>query len=71
MAEVLIYAGSLLYATFLMWGGFTAIRVLSPLVIAPRPAAYVAMRQAAIWSVGLASISAGLSLVADAISRGA
>ena len=71
MFEMLVFVGSLLYGTFLIWGGFTAIRFMAPMVIAPRPAVYVHMRLAAIWSVGLVSVLTGLMLLAEAISRGA
>jgi hypothetical protein len=59
------------YGTFLVWGGVTAIRVLGGLVIAPRPAAYVWLRRTAIWSVGAAAITIGLSLAVQGLSQGA
>ena len=71
MFEMLVFVGSLVYGTFLIWGGFTAIRFMAPMVIAPRPATYVHMRLAAIWSVGLVSIFTGVVLLAQAISHGA
>jgi hypothetical protein len=70
VVDLLIFVGALLYGTFLIWGGSTAIRFMAPMVIAPRPPMYVHMRLAAIWSVGLATILAGIVLVAAAIQRG-
>ena len=70
MFEMLIVVGSLVYGSFLIWGGYTAIRFMAPMVIAPRPAAYVRMRLAAIWSVGLASALSGLALLIYAIPLG-
>lgn len=70
MLDMLLFVAMLVYATFLIWGGTTAIRFMAPMVIAPRPALYVNMRLTAIWSVGLTSIMCGLALIHHAISRG-
>ena len=71
MFGIVLFAAALVYATFLIWGGITAIRFMAPMVIAPRPALYVHMRLTAIWSVGLAAIACGLVLVENTIARGA
>ncbi|HET8944464.1 MAG TPA: hypothetical protein VFO59_06745 [Dehalococcoidia bacterium] len=71
MVGIVLFAIALVYATFLIWGGITAIRFMAPMVIAPRPALYVHMRLTAIWSVGLAAIICGLMLVENTIVRGA
>lgn len=71
MIDIALSVAALVYATFLMWAGMTAIRFMAPMVIAPRPALYVNMRLTAIWSVGLTAIACGLTLAVDAISRGA
>lgn len=71
MVDIVLFAVALVYATFLIWGGITAIRFMAPMVIAPRPALYVHMRLTAIWSVGLAAIICGLMLVEYTIAGGA
>lgn len=71
MFDMLLFVAALVYATFLIWGGITAIRFMAPMVIAPRPALYVNMRLTAIWSVGLCAIVYGLALIQYAITRGA
>ncbi len=58
------------YGAFLIWGGVTAIRVLGGLVIAPRPPAFVRLRLAAIWSVGLSAVASGLAMAAYGLSHG-
>ncbi len=71
MISIALFVAALVYSTFLIWGGITAIRFMAPMVIAPRPALYVHMRMTAIWSVGLAAIACGLVLAESAIAGGA
>ncbi len=70
MADAADLAVFLAYGTFLIWGGVTAIRVFGGLVIAPRPAAFVRLRLAAIWSVGLSSILIGAAVAVHGLGNG-
>jgi len=65
MAVVGIFA--LLYGAALLWGSVTAIRVLSGLVMPQRPAHFVYLRQASIWSVGVVTALAALALMGQAL----
>jgi hypothetical protein len=71
MVGIVLFAVALVYATFLIWGGITAIRFMAPMVIAPRPALYVHMRLTAIWTVGSPPSFAGLCSPKTTIVRGA
>jgi hypothetical protein len=66
-AEDLAASILLAYGAFLLWGGFTAIRVFTGLVQPPRPAPFVALRLTSVWSVGLASALLGVALVTSAL----
>ena len=57
------FIAALAYGGFLIWGGVTAIRVLSRLVTPSLPAPFLCLRQASIWSVGSASTVIGLAVV--------
>ncbi|HSP54933.1 MAG TPA: hypothetical protein VLS25_05035 [Dehalococcoidia bacterium] len=70
MADAAGLAVGLSYGTLLIWGGVTAIRVLGSLVIAPRPASFVRLRLAAIWSVGVSSILIGAAVAAQGLGNG-
>jgi len=66
-AEDITASVLLLYGAFLVWGGFTAIRVLTGLVQPARPAGFVALRLTSVWSVGLVSALLGFALVSNGV----
>ena len=53
----------LLYGVFLVWGGGTAIRVFTGLVQPVRPAHFVALHLASIWTVGVVSMLIGVAIL--------
>lgn len=57
----------LVYGAFLVWGGFTAIRVFTGLVQPSRPASFVALRLTSVWTVGAVSAFLGIVLISNAL----
>ena len=57
----------LAYGAFLVWGGFTAIRVFTGLVQPVRPAGFVALRLTSVWSVGGVAALGGITLISNAV----
>jgi hypothetical protein len=57
----------LAYGAFLVWGGFTAIRVFTGLIQPVRPASFVALRLTSVWTVGAVSAVIGVALISNAL----
>lgn len=57
----------LAYGAFLVWGGFTAIRVFTGLVQPARPPGFVALRLTSVWSVGGVAALGGITLISNAL----
>jgi hypothetical protein len=57
----------LAYGAFLVWGGLTAIRVLTGLVQPERPVGFVALRLTSVWSVGGVAALGGITLISNAL----
>ncbi len=66
-AADIIYLLVLAYGAFLLWSGFTAVRVLTNLVRPSRPAPFVCLHLTSIWMVGLAAMFSGLALLYESI----
>jgi len=57
----------LAYGAFLVWGGFTAIRVFTGLIQPARPASFAALRLTSVWTVGAVTAFLGLALISNAL----
>jgi hypothetical protein len=57
----------LAYGAFLVWGGYTAIRVFTGLVQPARPAGFVALRLTSVWTVGIVSAFLGVALISESL----
>jgi hypothetical protein len=66
-AEDITASVLLAYGAFLLWGGFTAVRVLTGLVQPVRPAGFTALRLTSVWSVGAVCALLGVALVTRAL----
>ncbi len=59
---------ALLYGTVLIWAAMNLTRTLVQMVRPHRPAAFVCLHLTAVWSVGLAAVVAGITLILQGLA---
>ncbi len=67
MLEAIEASLPLFFGTCLLWAGFNMTRTLTRLARPARPAGFVALHMTAVWSVGIASVLCGATLIAYGI----